>query len=492
MRVEEDPMTGVIEALVPLAAGALAWYWASRRQRGSGAWAAGMGTASLVFLIVKVAAAVVTGQAMFGAAGPQPDEHIYVVSADGTGKAQLSRSPGQYSYPDWSPDGKSIVFAAFGLEGGIYVMDADGTEARRLTPEAWTAQTSPTWSPDGGKIAFRRLDPHAPDSLWVMSRDGGGLTQLSQDSGVSEPAWSPDGSKLCYTVYGGAENQVCVVTADGAGKVAITAPSGRGSSPTWAPDSQRLAFYSWGGQASLYTAKADGTGVAPLGTGAYANEPAWSPNGDKIAFVGSSGVFVMNADGTGETALTPAGRYDHVGGLAWSPDGRKLVFWAYSTGAPYPDLCVVDGDGTGLQCVATILVAEPAGRKVNLTALSSWQNLVMLLHPANRGTMPLSDVLTTQSWTSPSGFSWSPDSGKLVFVSAIERGRGRGLLEAIVGLLAAAFFAGCAPAAVVLALRTWWREGRAPGTVTGLVTGSIPTVIYVLLLVWIIGEALRG
>lgn len=485
-------MTGVIEALVPLAAGALAWYWANRRQRGLGAWAAAMGVASLVFLIARVAVAVTSGQPIIGGGGPEPRDHIYLVNADGSGKTRLTESPAKYRDPDWSPSGQSIVFSAFGLEGGIYVMPADGTDARRLTAESWMAYASPIWSPDGSRIAFRHLDPHAPDGLWVMSRDGGGLTQVSQDSGVSDPAWSPDGSKLCYTVYGGGENQVCVVRADGAGKVAITAPSGRGSNPTWAPDSQRLAFCSWGGQASLYTAKADGTGVAPVATSVYADEAAWSPDGDRIAFLGRSRVFVMNADGTGETALAPAGRYDMVGGLAWSPDGRKLAFWAYPTGAPYPDLYVVDGDGTGLQSVATILVSEPAGRKVDLTSLSRWQDLGMLLHPANRGTVPLSDVLTTQSWTCPSGFCWSPDSGKLIYVSAIERGRGRGLLEAMAGLLAAAFFAGCAPAAVVLALRTWWREGRAPGTVTGLVTGSIPTVIYVLLLVWIIGEALRG
>jgi len=281
-----------------------------------------------------------------------------------------------------------------------------------------------------------------------------------------------------------------VVNADGSGKLTITAPTGRGSSPTWAPDSQRLAFDAWGGQASLYTAKGDGTGVAPVGTGAYANEPAWSPKGHKIAFLGGSRLFVMNADGTGETALTPAGRYDIFGGPAWSPDGRKLAFWAYPTGAPYPDLYVLNADGTGLNAVATLLLGEPAERKMDLTSPFVWQKLRSLRHPANWG--GLADLFTTRSWTSPSGFCWSPDSTMLAFVSRARPRPGTRVLSVVLNLLAVPFFALCGPAAIVLSLRTWWRQGPIPGTVTGLLAGGIATVIYGLLLVLIVGAMCAG
>ncbi len=478
-------MTGVIEALVPLAAGALAWYWANRRQRGLGAWAAGMGVASLVFLIARIGVAVTSGQPIIGGGGPEPRDHIYLVNADGSGKTRLTESPAQYRDPDWSPGGQSIVFSAFGLEGGIYVMAADGTHVRRLTVESWMAYTSPTWSPDGSKIAFGGLDPGATDTLWVMNRDGSGLTQLAEDSGhCNDLSWSPDGSKLAYGVWGDEGSHVAVISSEGAGPLRITAPNGRGGSPTWSLDSARIIFHAWGGRTTLYSVKADGTDLVPLAAKVGSCEPAWSPDGEKIAFLAGDQVHVMNADGTGQTAVTPAQRYEMLGGPIWCPDGQKLAFWAHLKGAPYPDLYVMNADGTGLRSVATIYTHEPAKKKLDVASV--WRNRRLTLHPANWGTLVPSELFFTQSWTAPSGFCWSPDSSKLAFVSVASPRQAPAVLQPVVSFLVVPILVLCGPAAVFVALWSWRRQGLTPGTVTGLLTGGIPTFLYALLLTLII------
>lgn len=67
---------------------------------------------------------------------------IYVMNRDGTGERRLTRAAGDDFLPRFSPDGSQIAYVA--LPGTIVVMDADGTGARRLT-----AGTDADWKPAG-------------------------------------------------------------------------------------------------------------------------------------------------------------------------------------------------------------------------------------------------------------------------------------------------------------------------------------------------------
>ena len=86
------------------------------------------------------------------------------MNADGSGSAAVERNTvlGAGAAPDWSPDGRKLVFvkrlersgATCGPVGRckdeIYVINADGTGLRRLTRNA-VIDGSPVWSPDGGR-----------------------------------------------------------------------------------------------------------------------------------------------------------------------------------------------------------------------------------------------------------------------------------------------------------------------------------------------------
>jgi len=65
----------------------------------------------------------------------------------------------------------------------IYVMDADGSNPRRLTNDD-AADRLPTWSPDGDLIAWSRNR-----DIYVMAWDGSSQTKLAEEAGF--PAWSP-------------------------------------------------------------------------------------------------------------------------------------------------------------------------------------------------------------------------------------------------------------------------------------------------------------
>src|SRR6266853_272449 len=85
------------------------------------------------------------------------DPEIYVMNADGSNPIRLTRSPGRDAHPYFSPDGRRIVFQsprANGDDTNIYVMNSDGSNVMRLTNLKGFAGV-PVYSPDEKLIVFQ-------------------------------------------------------------------------------------------------------------------------------------------------------------------------------------------------------------------------------------------------------------------------------------------------------------------------------------------------
>ena len=113
---------------------------------------------------------------------------------------QLTSSMGIEDYPSWSPDGRTIAYAATqeGLLGNwdLWVLQVDSGQTANRTADDLGDARSPAWSPDGSLIAF-----------W-SDRDGGGCFVMPSIGGVARrvgaanqsrfgnPQWSSDGRQL--------------------------------------------------------------------------------------------------------------------------------------------------------------------------------------------------------------------------------------------------------------------------------------------------------
>ena len=102
------------------------------------------------------------------------------------------------SDPAFSSDGSRIAYVSQ-RDGNaeIYVMNADGTGATRVTNDL-QADGRPSFTPDGQALVFHSARTAGKQQIWAVNVDGTGLVQLTRDSINFAPAVSPDGQTIAY------------------------------------------------------------------------------------------------------------------------------------------------------------------------------------------------------------------------------------------------------------------------------------------------------
>lgn len=239
------------------------------------------------------------------------NKEIFLTDANGKTKIKITNYNGADGYPNWSPDGKRIVFYAKydnGNTWSIHTINRDGTNRKRLTHLENKWDSSPTWSPDGKKIAFAReyenSEGNWQEEIWIMNGDGSEQTQLKELSGRA-PCFMKDGRILFHSKS--EFNQICIADSDGRNFIPLTNNTFKDKAPKVSPDGKHIAFIS-----------------------------------DRD---GNQEVYVMNIDGSNQKRLT----YNTVSDwdVCWSPDSSKLIF--SSDSGEYLDLYIINKDGSSLK-----------------------------------------------------------------------------------------------------------------------------------------------
>lgn len=189
---------------------------------------------------------------------------IYNMPVSG-GKAKLLRGGHAYEIqPRFSPDGSQILFTSDAGGGdNIWVMNADGSDARQITKENFRLLNNAAWTPDGEYIVakkhFSSTRSLGAGEIWIYHKSGGAGIQLvekpNEQQDIGEPWVSPDGRYVYYSqdVYPGGffqynkdpNNQIYAIRRYDREKgevERVTGGNGGAARSQVSPDGNKLAF----------------------------------------------------------------------------------------------------------------------------------------------------------------------------------------------------------------------------------------------------------
>ncbi len=190
--------------------------------------------------------------------------------------------------PSFSHDGRRIAFRGqvdtTSTGHSLYVMDADGTNVRRLTgslSDGYDAVFTgvPVWAPDDRSIVIDAVNNATSRSLFRLFRvdvSTGVTTQLTdQPRNAYAASYSPDGTRIAFTDWQDPRSSLWVMYADGSGQTRL-AEQTVSVSDQWSPDGQWILFEgqpNTGHDNSLYKIHPDGSGLTTLLEVPTASEP---------------------------------------------------------------------------------------------------------------------------------------------------------------------------------------------------------------------------
>lgn len=366
-----------------------------------------------------------------------PPSTLWVVTADGSSDPrQLTTAgspPGGHGAPEWSPDGKRIVFdSGDWASSRVWSINSDGSDLTPLLlpdpsapPERrFVVQSDPIYSPDGRSITFVANVGLSVESVPVDEH--GAATAVptkildASSARVRHPAHSPDGKLIVYSSISTNSNLfTSKIGEDVAAPEPLThAAAARSLTPSFAPDGKEVVYqqFATGTSSVIKAIGVDGSRDRALTTKSGV-VPTWFPKGDKVGFTvmaeHGSEFWMTYADGSGEQKVFDYGHPDVTTGKL-TPDGKNVIFNSKGSGTVNLWTIPIQG-GESRQLtfdpeMAAFPAISPDGKWIAFQ-LKRGDDTHVAFIPVNGGDIVQVTKEPGQSWVS----DWLPDSDGIVF-----------------------------------------------------------------------------
>jgi Tol biopolymer transport system component len=266
------------------------------------------------------------------------------MAIESTDRKVLYHTVGHFEAPNWSRDGKYLLF---NRDGKIFKIPVTGGGEPELINTGFAVKCNNDHgiSPDGSQLAISDQSKGEGKSLiYIVPVTGGTPKQITPVGPSYWHGWSPDGKTLAYCAERNGNFDVYTVPVDGGTETRLTSAPGLDDGPEYSPDGKYIYFNSERtGTMQIWRMNADGSDQKQVTSDEFNNWFAHpSPDGKWIVFLSyekdvkghpaNKDVMLRLMPAAGGDIKVLAKLFGGQGTInvpSWSPDGSTIAFVSY-------------------------------------------------------------------------------------------------------------------------------------------------------------------